>query len=194
MEQEYYSVKVTVSPLGEGRYRSRIEPQAPDGSNFGAGNDFQLVPGSADQALPPQEFSRKLSTGAVSREMVERFGCWLFEAVFQGNVRDKYYELKGIAENRKLRLRICLALHSPYLINLPWEVLHDETNFLIKHDYPVVRILDELVGAKSSFSPIRNVLIAAASPNSKDYEPFDAARHVEEIRTRLATRVFCPWC
>lgn len=185
MEQEYYSVKVTISPLGDGRYRSRIEPQAPDGSNFGAGNDFQLVPAATAQALPPQEFSRKLSQGAVSREMVEHFGCWLFNAVFQGKVENKYYELKGIAANRKLRLRICLALHSPELINIPWEVLHDESNFLIKHDYPLVRIMDELVGAKSSFAPIRNVLIAAANPKSEDYEPFEAERHVRDIETKL---------
>jgi hypothetical protein len=175
LEQEYYSVKVTVSPLGEGRYRSRIEPQAPDGSNYGAGNDFKF-----DTACS-KEFSNKLSAGAVTRDMVVKFGQSLFQSVFQSEVRDKYHALKGVAENRKLKLRICLALHSPELINTPWEFLHDGTNFLIKHGYPVVRVLDELVGAKSSFAPIQTALIAAANPKSPDYHPFNAVEHVQSI-------------
>jgi len=165
LEQEYYSVKVTVSPLGEGRYRSRIEPQAPDGSNYGAGNDFKF-----DTACS-KEFSNKLSAGAVTRDMVVKFGQSLFQSVFQTEVRDKYNALKGLAENRKLKLRICLALHSPDLINTPWEFLHDGTNFLVNHGYPVVRVLDELVGAKSSFAPIQKVLVVAANPKNPDYQP-----------------------
>lgn len=185
MEQNYYSVKVTISPLDREHYfRSRIEPQALGGSNFGAGNDFQLVSASDDQVPPLDQFSKNLSSGAVTREAVERFGRWLFNAVFQDSVRDKYHELKGVAECLKCKLRVCLALHSTFLINIPWEVLHDGTNFLIGHGYPVVRVMDELVGARSSFAPIRNVLIAAANPKG-DYEQFDASAHIQDLATML---------
>jgi hypothetical protein len=178
VEQEYYTVKVTISPL-DGGYRSRIESQLPHGANFGAGNDFKL------DIEPVKQFASQLSAGSLSRGGVLDVGKHLFEAVFQNAVRDKYHELKAIAKDRKLRLRICLALHSPELINIPWELLHDGTNFLVKHGYPIVRILDELVGARSSFAPIRKVLIAAANPDSEDYAKFDAEKHVREIQSLL---------
>ncbi len=185
MEQNYYSVKVTISPLEkEGRYRSRIVSR--EGASFGIGNDFDL----SDKVI--KEFSDALSQGAVSSEDTEAFGKRLFALTFDGDVREKYGEVKGIALARKLKLRICLALHSPELINIPWEFLHDGNNFLIQHGWPMVRVLDELAGAKSSFAPIQKVLVAAANPKSPDYDPFDANKHIQDLCELLGNSQIVP--
>lgn len=175
-------MKVTVSALGRNRYRSRIEET--QGSNFGAAHDFKLDVTKGENSLPSlEEFTRSISNGTVAGlGDVQEVGKFLFEKLFQGEVASKYAELKGRATPRKLR--ICLSLDAS-LINIPWEYLHDDSGFLIGHGYPIVRVLNELTGSKSSYAPIRDVLVAAANPKSEDYDQFDAAVHIAEIGALL---------
>ena len=185
MEQAYLSVKVTISPLPNGRFRSRVESQSAAGSNFGAGHEFSLK-SKKPHGHTHEAFAEKLSAGSASREEVEEFGKWLFGSAFAGDARIKYEQCKAIAQDRGSKLRICLALQSGALMNIPWEFLHDGSNFLLQHGYPVVRVLDELVGARSSFAPLRNVLIAAANPTTdQSYTPFDAQGHVDTLKALL---------
>jgi CHAT domain len=177
LEQKYSSIKVTISPLAGERYRSRVEASGKEGSNFGPGAEFELNIEAA------RKFSADLTAGTVSKTDVQTFGRGLFKSVFRDSVSGKYEALRAVASDRGAKLRICLALQVPDLINVPWEFLHDGTNFLLKHGYPIIRVLDELVGAKSSFAPIRRLLIAAANPDQ--YDQFNAAEHITDLQSVL---------
>jgi hypothetical protein len=187
MEQEPFSIKVTISSTGEKKYRSRVEAQAAEGSNFGPGHEFEFDPDVGQGDVPSlADFVSWISSGTPpSAQRIESFGAWLFRSVFGEQVLEKFGELKGIARERSRPVRICLALHAAELGRVPWEFLHDGTNFLLKHGYSIVRVFDELVGAKSSFAPIRSLLIATADPEDPDYDRFDSERHVKEIKTLL---------
>lgn len=185
MGQTYYSVKVTIASLGPNRYRSRVE-QFPRGANRGAGNDFDLDcdnPGSGLPAIP--KLVSMLSTSSVAPStLITDFGQWLFGLVFRDDVRAEYSVAERLATMQKSRFRICLSIQSPPLINIPWEFLHDKQSFLIHKGYSIVRVLDELYAAKSSFAPVQRVLVAVANP-SGDYDQFDSSAHLEALKQAL---------
>jgi hypothetical protein len=98
---------------------------------------------------------------------VSRFGGMMFDALFQGDVRDLYHESLSEARVQSKGLRITLALtEAPELMQLPWEYLYDAPNFLsISTWTPVVRYLD-LPRARSPLEvehPLR-VLALVSSP------------------------------
>ena len=72
------------------------------------------------------------------------FGGRLFGALFQDRVRDVYQGAMSDADRSGHGLRITLSLtDTPELMDLPWEFLYDEPNFLaISVMTPVVRYLD----------------------------------------------------
>lgn len=60
---------------------------------------------------------------ALSPNLVE-LGQTLYNALFQGTIRDSWVTAQGIAQNRREGLRLRLGLKGDRLPRLPWEVLH----------------------------------------------------------------------
>lgn len=60
---------------------------------------------------------------ALSPNLVE-LGQKLYNALFQGTIRDSWVTAQGIAQNRREGLRLRLGLKGDRLPRLPWEVLH----------------------------------------------------------------------
>ena len=51
----------------------------------------------------------------------------MYEALFQGALRDRLTSAQAIAHNQGAVLRLRLGLKDPILTRLPWEVLHEDT-------------------------------------------------------------------
>ena len=62
-------------------------------------------------------------TDALSPNLVE-LGQKLYNALFQGTIRDSWMTAQGIAQNRREGLRLRLGLKGDRLPRLPWEVLY----------------------------------------------------------------------
>jgi len=77
-------------------------------------------------------------------ELVRGFGGGLFDAVFNGRVRDVYRSSLASARGEGCGMRISLAFTgTPELMHVPWEYLYDDPAFLsISMWTPVVRYLD----------------------------------------------------
>jgi hypothetical protein len=128
---------------------------------------------------------RGLSSGAVAD--AKKFGATLFDSVFQEQVRDLYRTALSEARgaNRGLRVTLCLS-GSPELMDVPWEYLYDEPNFLAVSAFtPVARYLDLPQG----FRPLRvdpplRILALVSSPS--DYDRLDVAREREKLEGALA--------
>jgi hypothetical protein len=107
----------------------------------------------------------------------KQFGGQLFEAMFRADIRDLFREAlaNARAEDHGLRVTLCLS-GAPELMDVPWEYLYDEPNFLSVSAFtPVIRYLD----LPRSYRPLRvcpplRILAMVSSPS--DYPPLDAER------------------
>jgi hypothetical protein len=109
---------------------------------------------------------RRVETPETS--LVTDFGGKLFGALFQGRIRDLYHDSLAGAEAQGKGLRITLALTDvPELMQLPWEFLYDDPNFLSMSVWtPVVRYLD-LSRARDPLTvePPLRILAMVSSPS-----------------------------
>lgn len=62
--------------------------------------------------------------GQVEAQGLVGLGRSLYDALFQGTIRDSWMTARGIAQNRREFLRLRLGLKGDLLPRLPWEVLH----------------------------------------------------------------------
>ena len=107
----------------------------------------------------------------------KRFGGPLFKALFREQVNGLYHDALTDARNRGHGLRITLCLSgAPALMDVPWEYLFDEPDFLAASAFtPVVRYLDLARGHRPlRVAPPLRVLGVVSSP--ADYEPLDVDR------------------
>jgi hypothetical protein len=86
--------------------------------------------------------TRRVETSDSQR--AKKFGRELFAALFQDEVRDVYRSCLADARRQNRGLRVTLALTKvPELMDVPWEYLYDEPDFLAVSAWtPVVRYLD----------------------------------------------------
>jgi hypothetical protein len=86
--------------------------------------------------------TRRVETSEAHR--AKHFGRELFAALFQGEVRDVYRSCLAEARRNNRGLRVTLALTTvPELMDVPWEYLYDEPDFLAVSAWtPVVRYLE----------------------------------------------------
>lgn len=115
-------------------------------------------------------------------------GSRLFESVFAGEVRDRWYQSLAEAshQNRGLRLRLRLK-QAPELADLPWEFLYDREAkefILLSAGTPLVHHLElpEAMRPLAVQPPLR-ALVMVASPT--DYEPLDVEREWSQLQQAL---------
>jgi len=128
---------------------------------------------------------RRVDTSAVGD--AERFGGALFKALFHGEVHALYRDTLAQArhQSRGVRLTLCLS-GSPELIDVPWEYLFDEPNFLAVSAFtPVVRYLDLPRAHRPLLvEPPLRVLGVISSP--ADYEQLDVERERDNLQRALS--------
>lgn len=164
MHQEFY---ISVTPVGQDDYLIRIEQVSP-----GVPLAEELVTWNVDEWLAAASQlmndpligllrgngatligaeSDHLAKADLSPNLVA-FGQKLYNALFQGRIRDSWVTAQGIAQNRRESLRLRLGLKGDRLQRLPWEVLHAGNR-------PLATGTDVVFSRyQSSFTPLANEL------------------------------------
>ncbi len=113
-------------------------------------------------------------------------GQQLYEALFQGTIRDSWMTAQGIAAHRGEELRLRLALKSRRLSRLPWEVLHaghrpvaTGTDIVFSRYQPS---LSANVAPQLITEPLR-ILMAIAAPT--DQATLELEREAQYLQTEL---------
>jgi len=184
----YDRLTIRVEPAREaGRYEVVAQ-----GETSGEAHGTFTVP---LEARDVENFSLRMSRGgSTTRRIVtssdrlqaKDVGGKLFAALFQGDVRDVYRSCLADARHGERGMRVTLALtNAPELMDLPWEFLFDEPDFLSASIWtPVVRYLDVTKPATSlAVPPPLRVLGMVSSP--EDVGRLDVAAERRRIETAL---------
>lgn len=181
MAEKHVTVKVALSPLPCGRFRSRIE-DSPSGASAGVGTDFDL-PAATEGGFP--DFIKAVDSGTRSQKELEELGRQLFTKIFAESVGEALTAARALARERDAFLRLAISALSPELVRVPWEYLHDGKNYLLKQPkIHIVRILDQLPQEMAPFRPFGTLLIAVANPRTMPR--FVADEHVQKLQGALA--------
>jgi CHAT domain/SIR2-like domain len=128
---------------------------------------------------------RRIATSAI--DDARRFGGGLFKALFREEIRGLYRDTLAHArgEGRGVRITLCLS-GSPELIDVPWEYLFDDPDFLAVSAFtPVVRYLDLPRAHRPLLvEPPLRLLGIVSSP--AEYEQLDAGRERENLQRALS--------
>jgi hypothetical protein len=122
--QEFH---ISVTPVGQNDYLVRTEQVAP-----GVPLAEELVRWpvaewlAAAGQLMNDPLKSVLQGDALARNSVNlvALGQQLYNALFQGTLRDSWITAQGIAQNHQQVLRLRLGLKDTKLARLPWEVMH----------------------------------------------------------------------
>ncbi|MDY6783773.1 MAG: CHAT domain-containing protein [Cyanobacteriota bacterium] len=126
-------------------------------------------------------------------------GQKLYNALFQGSLRDSWITAQGIAHYQRSPLRLRLGLKGPVLPRLPWEVLHSGEGESSSACYrPVATGTDIAFSRHQTSVPTPNptvefarvkdrplrILMAIAGPD--DRESLDVRQEAEDLQIELA--------
>ena len=143
MDYDELSLLIEPSAAGEGAYKVRVT--GPTGTAEGV---FEPPFDERDLKIFVLEVGRtrrgvrKLESSEM--RSAREFGTRLFDAVFQAEIRDVYRQSFATARGQHKGLRLKLSLTAvPELMDVPWEYLYEDPDFLsISGDTPIVRSLD----------------------------------------------------
>jgi hypothetical protein len=120
-------------------------------------------------------------------ELAKRFGARLFDALFDGAVRELFRSSFAEARGAGQGLRLTLSLTGvPELLQVPWEYLYDHPSFLsISSWTPIVRYLD-LPKPRRPVQVTLPIRILALVSAPVDAEPIDDAEERDRLESALA--------
>src|SRR2546423_3886038 len=128
---------------------------------------------------------RRVDTSAIGD--ARRFGGGLFKALFRDEIHGVYRDALASARGhgRGVRITLCLS-GAPELIDVPWEYLFDDPDFLAVSAFtPVVRYLDLPRAHRPLLvEPPLRLLGVVSSP--AEYEQLDVERERENLEHALS--------
>jgi len=149
---EYESLKIRLHATGKASYNVLASTATAEAaSEFRLPFDERDVENFVLRVGRPRRGVRRLDSPEMNT--AKAFGSELFDALFEGEVRDLYHAASAEADTAGKGLRITLLLgQAPELMHLPWEYLCEEGNFLsVSERTPIVRYLD----LKKAHKPFR---------------------------------------
>ncbi|MDZ8238539.1 MAG: CHAT domain-containing protein [Nostoc sp. ChiQUE01a] len=183
MTQEFH---ISVTPVGQNDYLVRTEQVAPGVPLaeelvtwpvadwlMAAGH---LMNDPLKSVLQGDAFASSGRESDIARNSVNlvALGQQLYNALFQGTLRDSWITAQGIAQNHQQVLRLRLGLKETRLARLPWEVMHAGDRPLATGPYVAFsRFQSGILGASrlrspNTFTPLEEsgvkVLMVIASP------------------------------
>jgi hypothetical protein len=125
--------------------------------------------------------------GSSDLDVIRTFGGSLFNALFNGPVRDVYRSSLSAAKSEGCGMRVSLAMTgTPELMHVPWEFLYDDPAFLsISTWTPVVRYLD-LASTRRPLMVEPPLRILAMVSNPSDVAKLDVAQERAKLEQSLA--------
>ena len=187
---EYRELKIRIERAGDGGFRTfAVGPSGEASGSFVLPfSELELENVLLRLSGQVGRRTRRVETPELS--LVTSFGGKLFDALVQGRVRDLYHDSLAGARAQDKGLRITLALTDvPELMQLPWEFLYDDPNFLsLGVRTPVVRYLE----LPWSHEPLRvepplKILAMVSSPT--DAVELDVGRERANLEEALGALV-----
>jgi len=127
---------------------------------------------------------------AVSQEQraIQDFGAMLFDALFAGEVRERFDTVQREAATNDNGVRLRLNVQPPELAALPWEFVYDKRfadYVCLSVNTPIVRYIEtfKYTTPPPTPPPLR-MLGMIASPD--DLEPLDTAKEKERVEKAVA--------
>lgn len=149
-----------------------------------------LPNGVSDRAL------NRSTSKAPSANLVG-FGQRLFNALFQGTIRDSWMMAQGIAQHQHHRLRFRLGLKGAQLHRLPWEVLYagdrplaTGTDVIFSRFHSSFSVLSHRTLPKQPVADSNQslkILLVLAAPNDQDR--LALKQEAEQLRQELQTAI-----
>ncbi|AUT01329.1 heterocyst differentiation protein [Nostoc sp. CENA543] len=129
MTQEFH---ISVTPVGQNDYLVRTEkvatgvPLAEELVNWPVNDWLAMASHLMNDPLKIVLQGETIASGAIANNSVNlvALGQQLYQALFQGTLRDSWITAQGIAQNQQQVLRLRLGLKDNRLARLPWEVMH----------------------------------------------------------------------
>ncbi|HBE60104.1 MAG TPA: CHAT domain-containing protein [Cyanobacteria bacterium UBA11149] len=206
MAQELQEFHISVTPLGDDQYLVRTEKVAPG------------VPLAEEQVFWPVEdwlsMARQLMNDPLlglfsgngngiedifflpdSQKRVNQsclnlvsLGQEMYNALFQGGLRDSWLVAQAIAQNQRQMLRLRLGLKGNRLPRLPWEVLHEDSRPLAtgtdvafcryQINTGLMRTIPNTIASPNK--PLRILMVIAGPSDRENLELFKEASHLRE--------------
>lgn len=131
----YSDVDIQIGPVDAETYSVMIR---------GLGGEAQGLLQLSSQEILPTLLAR-LQRLDVNEEILLMLGSALFDALFQGPVRDVYTRSQGaLTPQQSLRIRLHFVVNDARITSLPWEFMHDpQQGPLALLDTPIVRFLPQ---------------------------------------------------
>lgn len=155
-----------------------------------SGEDFDP---RSPQSFPPIDASGDRGAAESSARNLIALGQQLYNALFQGSLRDSWMMAQGIAQHRQQMLRLRLGLKGNRLPRLPWEVLHDGdrtlatgTDVLFSRYQPNTGNLSVPTISPQSGNRALRILMAIAAPT--DQESLELKREATYLQEELQRR------
>src|SRR5579859_5330698 len=84
--------------------------------------------------------SRLRNTGALEEQTAraKSIGIELFDSLFQSEVKKLYHDVKTRSVQQQSVMRLRLQIVPPELSTLPWELLHDNEQYLCLNRHPMI--------------------------------------------------------
>jgi hypothetical protein len=168
-------------------FEIRIGASGPDGYALdvsGPGGDARgtlVLPSYQPEYLV---LADRLATFEVDEMSLAALGQLLFEALFQGEIREVYARTQGMLQPRQgLRLELCIAATEVEVAALPWEFLHDpDQGPLTLLDVSIVRYIPQptRIPTLKTHLPLRVLLTGAQTP-----PPTHIERELRQIEAAL---------
>ncbi len=126
-----------------------------------------------------------VASSIAESSTLSALGRQLYNAIFQGSIRDSWIAAQGIAQNQQDILRLRLGLKDDRAIRLPWEVLH-------AGDRPLATGTDVvfsryLAGSTPPFlasgtvgQPLRILMVLSAPTDQDRLQLHDEATHLQD--------------
>lgn len=206
MAQELQEFHISVTPLGEDQYLVRTEHVAPgvplaEEQVFWPVEDWLsvarqlmndpilgLFPGNGsgmEEIFFLPDSQKRVSQSCLN---LVSLGQEMYNALFQGSLRDSWLVAQAIAQNQRQMLRLRLGLKGNRLPRLPWEVLHEDSRPLAtgtdvafcryQINTGLMRSLPNLLIPPNK--PLRILMVIAGPSDQENLELFKEASHLRE--------------
>lgn len=189
MATDFQDFLVEVEPAPSKSYQARVL-SAPMG---GGECELHLPFAVADLPKIRREIEAHVRQGdPAAQRALEDLGAMLFDALFQGPVRDSYLASRGCTDTHRgagLRLRLTARTEAVEILSLPWELLYrKETREFVarSHLHPLVRYVPAPRASSTPRDETLRILVAWAAPRT--HEGPDAEAEVGRLREALQSR------
>ncbi len=176
----FINLRLILEKIGETRYRAKLEHETqpnPQSIEF----SFALTDIISDNRSFNYYFVERLGELRAREDELEIVGKALYNLIFREDLGATFQAwYRGLPRDERFRLR--LDIQAPELVGIPWELLRDDQQFLVRRGVSIVRFIDNARKDDVNLdSKNIKVLIVSASPTNNSFNENEYIQPIEEF-------------